>query len=291
MEYKMCPLKGLLLCLLIVLTSGPAVAKTSLWKVTHNAHVMYIAGTIHALPANTAMPEEFDQAYQQAELLVFEADLKKMSSPGFINKMQSASLLPMPQTLRTVLTPEVYKLLQDYMTANGLPMAGFESIKPSMLSLTITLRELSKLGFDNEGVDKRYFDRAFVDNKGLRFLETPEFQMNLMLNMGKDDPSSLLQYTFDQVQGYEAMMTSTLAAWKTGDSQVMDEMIISPVKTSDPQLYSQLFVERNQRWIDSLIPLLNTPQIELVMVGAGHLYGDESVIQMLKDRGYKVQQL
>ena len=44
-------------------------------------------------------------------------------------------------------------------------------------------------------------------------------------------------------------------------------------------------------WIPHFEDYLKTPQVEFVIVGAAHLYGQDGVLQLMKDRGYKVQPL
>jgi uncharacterized protein YbaP (TraB family) len=57
---------------------------------------------------------------------------------------------------------------------------------------------------------------------------------------------------------------------------------------SFPALYDSLVVARNERWIDSLEELLASPQSHLVVVGALHLVGKHSVVELLTARGLRV---
>ena len=51
------------------------------------------------------------------------------------------------------------------------------------------------------------------------------------------------------------------------------------------------FIRRNNAWIPQIEAMLNTNPTEAVLVGALHLVGNEGVLQQLRDRGYKVEQL
>ncbi len=278
----------LVICLLL---SGLLEAKTSLWKVSHKGYELFIGGTIHALPAGTEMPSEFESAYQQSQQLVFEADLKKMQSSQFIEAMQQhAKLLP-PNTLKSVLSPNAFALLKRYMDDNQLPPLLFEGLKPSIVALNITLLELQKIGYTAEGVDAIYFHKAFTDNKALRFLETPEFQLELMVSLGDSDPSSTISYTIEQANDYPQLMTNTLNAWRTGNTQLMRDTMIEPMKQQDDLLYQRLIVERNKMWVKQLTSLIKNPTTEFVLVGAAHLYGDDSVIALLQQQGFFVEQV
>jgi uncharacterized protein YbaP (TraB family) len=56
-------------------------------------------------------------------------------------------------------------------------------------------------------------------------------------------------------------------------------------------LYQSLLIDRNANWTPKIEILLETPGTHLVAVGAAHLIGDGSVIDLLKQKGYDVQRL
>ena len=58
-----------------------------------------------------------------------------------------------------------------------------------------------------------------------------------------------------------------------------------------PDLYRPLTVERNRKWIPQIEQLLDDRDDYLVVVGALHLVGTDSVIDLLERKGYKVKQL
>lgn len=71
----------------------------------------------------------------------------------------------------------------------------------------------------------------------------------------------------------------------------IDELIIQEAQSQDPQSYQTLFVERNQNWIPQIEALFNNKEKELVLVGAGHLAGKDSVLALLRAKGYTVSKL
>ncbi|MFW5684771.1 MAG: TraB/GumN family protein, partial [Spirochaetota bacterium] len=50
--------------------------------------------------------------------------------------------------------------------------------------------------------------------------------------------------------------------------------------------FRRLFTERNERWVEALIDYLSTESAYFIVVGAGHLVGDGSVIDLLEQAGY-----
>jgi hypothetical protein len=58
-----------------------------------------------------------------------------------------------------------------------------------------------------------------------------------------------------------------------------------------PSIYNKLFTRRNRNWIPEIKKLMNQHGDALIIVGAGHLVGKDSVIELMKKKGYKVSQL
>jgi uncharacterized protein len=56
-------------------------------------------------------------------------------------------------------------------------------------------------------------------------------------------------------------------------------------------LYQALFVARNQNWLPQIEQMFGNKQKELVLVGGGHLAGEHSVLALLQQAGYTVEQV
>ena len=62
-------------------------------------------------------------------------------------------------------------------------------------------------------------------------------------------------------------------------------------KTEAPKIYKELLIDRNNNWLPLIDAYLNTPQVEFILVGVGHLVGPGGIIEALKKKGYKVDKL
>jgi hypothetical protein len=63
------------------------------------------------------------------------------------------------------------------------------------------------------------------------------------------------------------------------------------MRKESPKLYKRLITDRNRDWIPHLETLMASGKKTLVIVGVGHLVGKDSVINLLKSRGYKVKKM
>ena len=100
--------------------------------------------------------------------------------------------------------------------------------------------------------------------------------------------------TWSFVYEWIVVMTSELdqlvGAWRRGDAKGMAKLLQEGFDEY-PDLYRPLTVERNRRWVPQVEQLLDDQDDYLVVVGALHLVGTDSVIDLLERKGYKVEQL
>jgi len=89
---------------------------------------------------------------------------------------------------------------------------------------------------------------------------------------------------------YPEIMGKLVNAWETGDVAVLDQMV-NQNKEADRENHEALFSRRNTRWLPEIERLAHENGNFLVVVGAGHLVGDDGVVAQLRRAGYSVRQL
>lgn len=271
--------------------SLPASAKSSLWKVSKGNSHLFIGGTIHMLSkSDFPLPAEFEKIYNQSEQLVFETDMTKLQDPATQMKMMKSISYQDGTTLKDHLKPETYKALEAYAAKAGVPMLMINNFKPGMAATMLTVFALQKLGVDSEGVDAFYNDKATQDNKTLGKLETVESQIKFIAGLGEKNPDKFIMYTLRDMKKLPVIFGDMKAAWKTGDIHKLKTLGITPIKSEFPDIYQNLIVKRNNAWIPQIETMMKTKEIEMVLVGALHLAGDDSVLAQLKKLGYTIEQ-
>lgn len=271
--------------------SLPASAKSSLWKVSKGNNHLFIGGTIHMLSkSDFPLPVEFEKIYNQSEQLVFETDMTKLQDPATQMKMMKSISYQDGTTLKDHLKPETYKALEAYAAKAGVPMLMINNFKPGMAATMLTVFALQKLGVDSKGVDAFYNDKATQDNKTLGKLETVESQIKFIAGLGEKNPDKFIMYTLRDMKRLPVIFGDMKAAWKTGDIHKLKTLGITPIKSEFPDIYQNLIVKRNNAWIPQIETMMKTKEIEMVLVGALHLAGDDSVLAQLKKLGYTIEQ-
>ena len=150
--------KILLSIMLVLLICTQSLAESSVWKVQKDESVIYLGGAFHLLrQSDFPLPIEFDKAYRASDILVLETDLGKLIQPSTQQKLMSKAMYTDGSTIDQHLSPQTYRLLDEYCSSNSIPLAAIKQFKPSIVVVTITVMELAKLGVTQEGVDLFFY--------------------------------------------------------------------------------------------------------------------------------------
>ena len=141
------------------------------------------------------------------------------------------------------------------------------------------------------GVDAHFAQRAREDKKDALFLETVEEQLGFIDDMNKLDPDTVIKSGIRDINNFEVIWKELLDAWRSGDLNKLEKLGIDEMQRDFPSLFKTLLVDRNRDWFGDLTALIETKDIEFILVGALHMAGDDGLISMLKKDGYEVVQL
>jgi len=285
-------LRILSLALLFLASSSAVMADTSVWKISKGGRDLYLAGTVHVLSKNDyPLPKEFQQAYANSSLLVFEVDMQATETPAFQQQVMHYGLYPQGQNIQSKLKPDTLYRLQQHLQSQGINFQAWSQFKPGLLSIMLTMRELNALGIGEDGVDKFFMQKALADNKQIAEFETMEQQLNLLANMGLGMEDDMIRQSLDDLKQISTLMPELLKAWRLGDEQTLARVGLADWKKDYPRLYQSLLVQRNLNWIPQLETYLQTQATEMVLVGTLHLVGEDGLLAYLRTKGYKVTQL
>jgi uncharacterized protein YbaP (TraB family) len=284
-----------LLFLVSTSTSTLAQSKTPtrgvLWKASKGQGVVYLVGSVHLLTKDYyPLSPTLDAAFNESDLLIEEIDL---GDTGALNALQlmTRSQLPAGQSLDTLLGPATYARVAKRFAALGIPLEPLKRFKPWTLALMLSQLEWAKAGFDPAlGLDQHFFDRAKKSGKAVRGLETVEFQLSRFDGLPLDQQARLLAQTIDEIEHETVNVIKLVDAWKTGDIVTLEKIAMADIE-KDPLLYQRFLVERNRNWMPTIESLFSRPGRAFVVVGAAHLIGPDGLVQMLKAKGYTVEQL
>ena len=266
-------------------------AQSSVWKLEGKGNTVYIGGTMHLLSAEDyPLPPEFDTAYARSEVLVFEADIKKMEEPAMMQKVMMMAMYQDDRTLESELSEEAYQLLESECAQLDISLANFSKFKPGMVMLIYAVKKMQLSGLSEDGVDQYYYSLANADQKDVLFLESIESQLELMFGDDEEDYDQAIRQFFDDQKKMDRVGDDIKESWRKGKGKLFIRMQ-KEMKKEYPDIYKKILTDRNVNWISEIDSYLDSEKVEFVMVGALHLPGPEGVLELLKDKGYKLSQL
>lgn len=229
-------------------------------------------------------------AYQGAGSLLMEINPQELESEQVQAEMLVSAKLPEGKTLPVVLGEQRYARAGALAHEVGVELATFDGFAPWFAAESISQIQLLQLGFQPQsGVELYFMERARNDGKLVAGLETAHDQIVLFRNMPLDTQAEYLVSSLEQARDLPRDVDAMVRAWQRGDTEWFANQLKSEFGR-DPHLYESLLANRNRKWLPKIEALLNQDKNCLVIVGAGHLVGAGSVIELLEKDGHAVIQ-
>ena len=290
---RLAQLTGAFATLAVALLARGAAADPAAWRIAgERGGEVALLGSMHALRARDyPLPPLVDELYARAEVIVMELDLDDLDPATEQAALLSAAVLPPNETLASVLDQKVYDLAQTHAHDLGIDLALLEHAQPWLVAITLLDVGLEKLGFDAEhGLEHYLLGKAKGDHKQIVGLETIGQQLGIFSALSRKSQQSLLSQTLAELDSAETTMSELEVAWRDGHVETMTDQLLGDFDDF-PELYPELVTKRNAAWTDALEKLLKDGHRYLVVVGALHLVGHDSVIERLGARGHRVERV
>lgn len=267
-------------------------AASMVWAVRGAHGTLYLAGSVHLLPAQDAsLPPALDQAYRAAGKLVMELDLGKLDQVQLGEWMQQHGALPAGSDLQTLLGETRYVRVRSAVQGLGLPPQLIDTQAPWLIGLEVAELEYARLGFDpRQGVEEQLVRRAQADGKPTAGLETLQEELGGLEALSAKEQLRLLDQSLDELKGAPEEMRAVLGAWRRGDVSELARLLEQDFD-GFPTLYEALVAARNRHWLPQIEAFTKDGGNTLVVVGALHLVGPGGLLELLRKDGFTPTQL
>ncbi len=160
-----------------------------------------------------------------------------------------------------------------------------------MVAMVLVVFELQKLGSAESGVDFHFHARATTDKKLIGELETAEQQLGFLLSMGEGNEDQFIKHTIADLKNTREFFENFILAWRNGNESELENLLITATKETSPDIYKTLFKDRNAAWLPMFEKYIESQETEFILVGVGHLVGEDGLIETLRTRGFDVQKM
>ena len=271
-----------------------------LWKVSDEDNAVYLLGSFHLLkPGDYPLSRDANDAFADAEVVVFELPPEEMDSPQLGLQMMQAAVRTDGTTLDSELPPATAARLQGWLGANagmlqasGLTAERLQMFEPWFVGLMISMTEMTRQGLDPKlGLDQHFIDAAGFAGKRTGGFETGAQQIAFLDGMDKVEQVQFLDEALAQAEGDD--LQKLHAYWRAGDGDAIWNEMGADMRDHYPKLYRHINVERNDTWLPKIERMLSAPGTDdtLVVVGALHLLGEDGVVEKLRAKGHAVERV
>ena len=265
-----------------------------LWKIKSKRNVVYLLGSIHfgtkkLYPLN----KKIEGAFRRSSVLAVEANINNINILDTLGLYLDYALYKNGKTLKDTLDKKTYELTKKKLEDTGLSIEQLNMYKPWYVALLLQQTEYNSLGYEQQyGIDAYFLNKA-EGKKKIVELESLESHFKLLSSLSDQEQSLLLYYTILDIDNTNRFMNVIINAWRRGDTKTINE-IIRKTLLQNPRLtsfFEKLLYKRNRTMAEKIKKFINDNCDYFIVVGAAHLVGDKSIISMLEDEGYNIEQL
>lgn len=285
------------IALLLGTTVWPAVhaqqvgSALPLWTVNGTTNRVYLLGSVHMLrKSDHPLPSAFYDAYDDAEALVMEMDINAVDPAATLAMVNELGMITDGRQLGDWLGPEDFAEAQQLAKRINIPLSMLSDAEPWFAAITIDALMLMRLGFSPaDGVEMRFAEIAANDGKPVSGLETERQQLEMLDGLSPQAQRDLLLQTLAESEDAAASMNTLVTAWRQGDIALLESDLLQEIRDY-PEIYQTIVVRRNENWLSTIVGLLDDTDDYLVIVGAMHMIGESGVPELLRAKGYEVDQ-
>ena len=285
-------MRYLRLCIPLLLMMNLAFAQSEvqnalLWKVSKGDQEAYLYGTIH-ISCNAELSPDVEKALKESDELILEID---MSDPSLQMRMMQKMVLPDGKNASDFLTDKELESLEEYVNENVKMIPSFamvSNMKPIFLSSLITQ---SLLSCQNQtGYDQLLLQKAQQQNMPISGLETIDEQISALDGIPHQEVYDEIIASIEEDQQEDIKMLDKMMQYYNNANLKALKKLFDESDSFLNDFTDIALDKRNKNWIPVIKEKMKGQKV-FIAFGAAHLIGENGVVELLKDEGYKVSPL
>lgn len=266
--------------------TGGVHAAPAIWKVSDDDSSVWLFGSIHLLPPGTEWRTEmFETLVDEADKVYFETDLGPAAQPQVIALTMEHGFARDGRLLNQRISDKLMGKVRTAADRFAVPVPTLLAMQPWMAATTISISALVQAGYDPKaGVDTELQMEIPVARQG--FLETAEQQINFIAGGSEADQILMLEATLAEAERIVSMIDDMKDAWIDGTPETLADLFLAEMGAYGDGFMDRLIVDRNKNWVEQIEVMLAENEAAFLVVGAGHLVGEHSVVNLLEQQGF-----
>ena len=258
-----------------------------LWVIRDADSTIYLFGTMHMLRPGAAWGSDtVDAAFDSASQVWFEvADPNDQAALG--RAIRDHGLSP-ERPLSSRLTADEKARFDAAVRSMGMNPAQIDPMRPWFAAMMVGVTPLTVAGYDPAaGVELNLRARALAAGKTVHGFETLDQQLAGLAGMSDEGETHYLRYYLAHYDEAAAEMDSAVAGWTAGDLEAIRVYARSNGRSISDEVHDAFLARRNADWAGQIETLLKGSGTAFIAVGAAHLVGEDSVQDLLAEKGIR----
>ena len=269
------------LAIVCSLTAQAQDESSLLWKIEGNGleKPSYIFGTIHMIcQEDYIMTDKIQNTLKNVDAYYAEINFSDANNMAIMQKSMMSEI-PLSKRLSAEKYNELKTLLSDVV---NLDIKQFENFSDAAIVSMITFKGFPCAEF--KMYEMELLQSVMHEKKKLGGLETVEEQMRIMNNsLGIDAIFQMLKDI--KTEGFESTRMM-VELYKNQNIQGLYEYM-KKASYMNNEVYNEILLKRNHNWLKEMPKIMKSTST-FFAVGAAHLGGENGVINLLQQKGYKV---
>ena len=257
-----------------------------LWQIDNGFSTpSFVLGTMHVEDTRvTTLPTAVQQVFENSDSLTTEALLELEQ----ILLIGPELLLMDGSSLEGLIGTELYAEVGDALQARGMLPEMASVLKPWAVALLLSQPHSQSGMF----LDRKLYQLAKQKGKAVYGLESLAEQLSVFRSMELADQIILLEETLAQLNLIPEIIERLTQAYLARDLEQLTTIANEQFSNSrvQQQLKQQLVVDRNKKMVVRMQPRIEEGNA-LIAIGALHLPGQNGVLSLLREMGYKVSRV
>ncbi|MEP7107733.1 MAG: TraB/GumN family protein [Ferruginibacter sp.] len=257
-----------------------------LWEVSGKGlkKSSYIFGTFHLMcKDDIKFSEQLKTAVLNSDLVYLEMD---MDDPAIMLGGLLMMNMKDGKKLQELYTADEYgKVASFFKDSLHMPIGLLQRTKPFFLAAMLYPKMMPCKTIS--GVEEELMKLAKQQKKEIRGLETLEFQSSVFDSIPYEEQAKELLKSIDSLTSYQKYFDTMITVYKT--QRLMEiEKLFKDTEFGMEDHQDLLLNDRNKNWVKQLNAILKNETV-FVAVGAGHLVGNEGLINLMRKEGYTLK--
>ena len=262
---------------------GPAI-----WVVEDADSTLYLYGSLHIVPVGLDWQRpDLWEAFERAGTVWLEVPDSDDARTRSDRLTRSRGYQPLGGSLSADFDDYERKLLEVAALESDIPLEVLDTLQPWLANQLLVLAAAEEAGLTASlSPESAIGSRARRTSKFVDYLDTVDSQIAMAADAPADEQRAALRQTLEGYNRIGQDLDDIAREWVEGDVETLEARLAGTIAGAPRE---RIMEARNARWAETFADWMDGSGTGLAVVGVGHLVGEDSLPEMLAERGLNVR--